>query len=175
MGAFCYTDAMKEMQLRTNPVALNVGIAKAGLWVLVTCALITVLFRTVIGIGSNVESYLLWALWVLLPGMWVIGSMIARDKWRKSSYSLTKDAVVVTKGNMVGGKSRQMYRYDAIIAVDVEQDLWGSRFGFGDVHLEIPRLGRRVILRAVNNPHEQTKQLKARVTQQSATQPLSGI
>lgn len=166
---------MKQLKLQTNIAGLNIAIAKAGLFVLFVCVVVTLAFRSVIGLGLSIEKYLLWALWVLLPGMWVIGSMIARDKWHKSSYTLTEDAVVVAKGNMMGGGSRQMYRYDAIIAVDVRQDVWGSRFGYGDVSLEIPRLDRRVILRSVSSPHEQTKQLKARVAQQSKGQPLSAI
>lgn len=156
-------------------MSLNVTIAKAGVSVLLICILVTVIFRSVLGLGLNIERYLLWALWVLLPGMWVIGSMLARDKWRKTSYKLTDDALVISRGGMMGGGNRQMYRYDAIIAIDVKQDMWGSRFGYGDVYVEIPRLGRHIVLRAVTEPNQQTKALKANVAQQSKSQPLNAI
>lgn len=172
---FRYTEVMNNAELRTNIMGLNVVIAKTGIAVLLICVFVTVIFRTVLGLGLNIERYILWALWVLLPGMWLIGSMIARDKWRKTSYKLTDDALVVSRGNMMGGGNRQMYRYDAIIAVDVKQDIWGSRYGYGDVYLEIPRLGRHVVLRAIAEPNEQTKALKSNVARQSQARPLNAI
>jgi hypothetical protein len=175
LARFRYTGAMKSTQLRTNIVGLNVSIAKAGMVTLATCVVVTVTFRSVIGLGLNIERYLIWALWVLLPGMWVIGSMIRRDKWRKSSYMLTDDALVVSSGNMLGGGNRQMYRYDAIISVNIRQGALGNRYGYGDVSLEIPRLGRDVVLQGIADPHMQIKELKSRISQHSQGQRLSAI
>ncbi len=175
MARFAILKTMSSKELQTNIKGLNVVVAKSGASVLIICVLVTVIFRSVLSLGLNIERYVLWGLWVLLPGMWVIGSMIARDKWRKSSYKLTDDALVISQGNMMGGANRQMYRYDAIIAVNIKQDVWGSRFDYGDIYIKIPRLGRDVVLRAVANPNEQIKPLKALVNQHSNTRPSPGI
>lgn len=163
---------MKESTLRTDLRALRVGTVKAGLIVLFTCVLITIVFRAFLGLGLNVERYLLWSMWVLLPGMWVIGSMIIRDKWRKTTYQLTNDALVIHKGSLGGGSNQQMYRYDAIIAVNVKQDFWGSKYGYGDVYLEIPRLGQHIQLRGICEPDKQAQALKANVARQGNARPL---
>lgn len=164
---------MGDAELRTNDMSLRVGIATTGLAVLGICLLLTVIFRAVLGLGTNIERYVLLALWILLPGMWILGSVMARRRWGKTSYKLTNDALVVIQTSTFGGKSRQLYRYDSIIAVDVEQDAWGSRHGYGDIYLEIPRLHKRVVLKAVMEPEKQTRELKARIAHRGRAQPLN--
>lgn len=166
---------MGDGELRTSDIGLRVRVATTGVAVLGICLFMTVVFRGVLGLGTNFERYVLLALWILLPAMWLLGSIMAQNKWRKTTYKLTNDALVITQGSTFGGKSRQLYRYDSIIAVDVEQDAWGSRNGYGDIYLDIPRLGRRVVLRGVMEPEKQTKALKARIAHRGQAQPLNAI
>lgn len=155
---------MKAIELSTNDNAVKVMIVKAGLVVLCTCILITLLFKTVLGLGLNVERYVLWSLWIILPGAWVLGSMIADDKSRKTAYVLADDALIIRSRGLFGPRSQRMYRYDVIAAVEVKQNSWGNRYNYGDIYLDVPRLHCTVILRAVSHPEEQALQIKARTT-----------
>lgn len=166
---------MGDAELRTNDMGLRVRIATAGVAVLGICLFMTIVFRDVLGLGTNIERYVLLALWVLLPAMWLIGSAMARSKWGKTTYKLTDDSLVVIQGNGFGGKSRQLYRYDSIISVDIEQDAWGTRHGYGDIYLQIPRLDKQIVLRGVMEPEKQTKALKARIAHRGQAQPLNAI
>jgi len=150
-------------QLPTNRHALKVLIAKTGVVAIGTCIVVTLVFR-VIGIGIRIENVFLFAMWLLIPGMWIGWTLYMQSQWDKTTYTLTADSVIVAKRGWTS-VVKQMYRYDSILSVTVRQDWAGTRHNYGDIQLEIPRLSKQVALRYISEPEKQVVELKALVAQ----------
>lgn len=162
-------------RIRTNITGLYVLFAKTGASVVGLCLVISVLFMQFIALGTRVEHYILLALWVLLPLMWAGWALALRAKWDKTSYALTDDAIVLSTKQLGGGGRKQLYRYDAILSVSASSGLWGGRYNYGDIALDIPRLDRQVMLRHVANPEDVAEQIKSHVAHHGTKRASAGI
>lgn len=145
--------------LPTDDRGLQVLFTKVGLAAIGLCVVVTLLFQTVIGLGTRLETYVLLALWIALPGMW-LGWVLATQN--KTRYFLANDAIEV-QTKLLTGVRKELFRYDTILGLTVRQDFWGKRYDYGDITLDTPQLGKHIVLKYIARPNAQVESLKSAV------------
>lgn len=131
----------------------------AGLLVIVLCFFISIVFIVLLNSRSNFVGYTLLLMWILLPGFWVIGSLLAYKRSLKNYYVAQKDNLMVVRSKL-GGTGTEYYRYDSMITISFQQSFFGKKYSYGDIIINIPRLDKKIILQNILNPAEQTNRLK---------------
>lgn len=111
------------------------------------------LFKIVVG-GYNGSRIITFLLVMVLTG---IASMIFYGKWQANHYLLRAEGIVVTWGFGDFSRKQKLYLYESIISVSINQNYFGKKYGYGDIHVTIPKLDRKLILRDITEP---TKQLR---------------
>lgn len=138
---------------------LRVQIIGSGIFILFICIVVSVLFASVLGMNTRIERFVLTLMWISLPLCWVGGSLLLLKKWRKSGYFYTKDSLIVRKATLFGSID-EMYRFDSMLSVQVRQGPIDKKGSYGTVVINIPKLGKDVVLHYVKNPQDQALKLK---------------
>lgn len=100
---------------------------------------------------------------LLIMGFAGLAAMIYHIKWHAVIYILRPEGIIV--GNSVGafGKKQKVYLYESIISASVNQNYFGNKYGYGDIHVTIPKLEKKLILKDVEIPDKQLEYLYARI------------
>ncbi len=142
---------------------IYVQVVSLALLLFFACAMITVFFG-LFSLGTEVGKFIFIMTWVISFLIWLIGSYLAFRHFKSTSYALTKDTLSVTKGGMFKSVT-DLYRYDSIISVHISQNLAGKTFGYSDLNIAIPKLGKDVVLSAVVEPLKQAEIIKQRISE----------
>lgn len=116
---------------------------------------------------TGIGTLLLGLTWIGLPIVWLISAWLAYLRDKKKGYFLTDDALIV-RGGGLASVHEELYRYDSMLAVSVNQGLVGKSGGYGTISITIPKLDTPVVLRYVMNPEAQAMKLKARISGQGS-------
>lgn len=149
-----------SLVIKSSKIALLIRILIAGLLVILLCFFVSIVFIVVLNLSSNFAGYTLLTLWILLPGIWVIGSLLAYKRSLKSSYVAQNDALKVVKPKFPGTDT-EYYRYDSIITISFYQSFFGKKFDYGNIVIHIPKLDKKIILQNVISPAQQTSKLNS--------------
>ena len=131
---------MEPLVLTRNPQAFRVQlffVAIATLFVgLIAAFVVGSFFKFAIGsyAGSRILTFLVI---VFISGF---ASMIAYIKWNSKEYRLSPEGIVVTGSVGALGKKQKIYLYESIISVSFNQNYFGAKYGYGDMHVTIPKL-----------------------------------
>lgn len=97
--------------------------------------------------------------------LFVIGfaAMIYYKKWLSIEYVLGPEAILVTKSNGAFGKKQKVFLYESIITASFNQNYFGRKYGYGDMHITIPKLEEKLILKDIDSPGNQLPFLQERI------------
>lgn len=92
-------------------------------------------------------------------------AMIYYIKWQSIEYLLGPEAILVTTSVGAVGKKQKVYLYESIISASFNQNIFGRKYGYGDMHITIPKLDQKLILKDVDRPGAQLPFLQDRIKQ----------
>ncbi|MFZ1361191.1 MAG: hypothetical protein WAS27_04165 [Candidatus Saccharimonadales bacterium] len=141
-------------------------IITSGIMVLFACLFVSFFFYRVVTFAPDVQSVLMWTLWLTLPPLWLIGSAVTLRKWPKATYVLTSDSLKISKKGWLGASSESLYRYDSILTLTMTKSPLGD---FGTITITLAQLSP-LTLRAVAQPRQNVEKIKAKV---SKSQPIT--
>jgi hypothetical protein len=163
---------MKEnVVLERNSKGINAQIVAAGAFTLLLCILITIFFTRVTGMDTRVEGWIVFLSWIILPLLWLVGSVAASKNLRQTQVVLGPDTLAVQKKSIFGTDT-QLYRYDSILSVHVKSGYLGKKYGYGTIALEIPKLNKPVVLDYISTPELHATNIKKEISSKSSTQSL---
>ncbi len=155
-------DSVSEgTKIATSKKVIYYNMAVLGLLLFSACAMMTIFFG-MFSLGTNAGLFIFIMMWVVCFFIWVIGSILAFRRYKSTQYILSKDALAVTKGAMFKSAT-DLYRYDSIMSVHISQNLAGKTFGYSDLVINIPKLGKDVTLNGVVEPLKQAEIIKKRI------------
>jgi hypothetical protein len=128
------------------------------------CGFATLFFWRFGHFRPRVAATLIALTWIVVPITWLIASAMTSRKWRKTSYVLSEDYLVVNKSSTFGGKKQRMYRYEAMISLRTEQSFGGKRHDYGTIHITMPRPEHEIVLPYVPDPERQAVFLKNQIS-----------
>lgn len=156
----------QEEVIPTNTAGIFVKIVLNAVGVVLFGVMVTVLFKTVLGFGTRVESLVLWLLWICLPLLWLVWSWLLVATQRKTTYKLAQDSIVVRKEGLFGA-TEQYYRYDSILTVEARRDLILGE-DYGSIILKVHRLPLPATLDNIHGPKEYAQRIKQLVATSGA-------
>jgi membrane protein YdbS with pleckstrin-like domain len=112
-------------------------------------ALLLFFFLAAMGSTASLGTYLI-VIGICLSVVDVTLLIYLLLQWQATSYSITDQAISVTKG--VLNRHTEIYKTDGIEAVEVEQSPLGKQLGYGTVSFFYPSLGKRIELFNISNP-----------------------
>jgi hypothetical protein len=139
------------------------------------CALLTAILAAIIMrliINMAIGTYLLSGVFTFVIVMFFAWAAIQTrsNKWHKTKYLLGQDSIIVTQPNGMFGVTQDVYLYESILSISFQQDYFGKKYGYGDIDISIPKLGKTLVLKSVVEPSKQLPHLKAQI-QQKADRP----
>lgn len=87
--------------------------------------------------------------------------MIGYYEWKSISYKLSPEGIIVSKSSGLFGKKRKVYLYESIISASYTQHYFGTKYGYGDIHIEIPKLEKQLVLKDVYDPSQYLPRIQA--------------
>lgn len=90
-------------------------------------------------------------------------TLIRYIKWQSVHYLLSPEGIVVTDSVGMLGKKQKIYLYESIITASVNQNFFGRKYGYGDIHLTIPKLEKKLMLKDLDQPASALTDLQARI------------
>lgn len=138
------------------------------LWFIAIGSLLVALFGAlVIGamftIASGGHGFSRILTFLIIMGFAGLAAMIYHIKWHAVEYILRPEGIIVGRSVGVFGKKQKVYLYESIITASVNQNYFGNRYGYGDIHVTIPKLEKKLILKDVEIPDKQIEDLYARI------------
>ena len=100
---------------------------------------------------------------LLVMGFAGVAGMIYHTKWHAIVYILKPEGIIVSNSVGAFGKKQKVYLYESIISASVNQGYFGNRYGYGDIHVTIPKLEKKLILKDVAIPEKHLEDLYARI------------
>lgn len=139
------------------------------------CAVLTAILAAIIMrfiMSMAIGTYLLSGLFTFVIVMlfaWT-AILIRNKKWENTKYLLGQDSIIVTRPSGMFGVTQDVYLYESILSISFQQDYFGKKYGYGDIDISIPKLGKTLVLKSVVEPSKQLPHLKAQI-QQKADRP----
>jgi hypothetical protein len=161
----------EKVELIKNPRGLKLRILVGAIAVVAIGLIVSCFFWFFVDMKAGTERFFVILTWLGLIGFWLFSSVTQWYSWQRSRYTLGEDALIVSKGKVVGG-SKHYYRYDSILDVKVEMNKLGMNGDFGDVWVNIPKLHRRIVLHDIDQPDKQVKRLKRVIAGSGETKAL---
>lgn len=146
---------MHPIELKRCPEAFKLqaySIMVVGFFVaLLTAILFGSIVNFVVGAydGSRILTFL------IVMAITSVAVTLAYYKWRDDKYVLTEEGILISSSLSPTKKKRKIYLYESIISVSCNQNYFGTKFNYGEIHVTIPKLEDKLILKDVENPEEQ--------------------
>ena len=106
-------------------------------------------------------------IWIMLLLGWGVTSVKLWFDWNVKRYEIAKDALIIHSKAGNWGTSKAIYRYESIISLKMTQGVMGKRFGYGDVHISIPKIEHDVVMNDIDHPVDQLSELQNRIRERS--------
>lgn len=160
-------DNSQRILLKRSKFSVNIQIIVSGilaiLLVIVAIYLLGVLFGWTPNEGRIVKAVVSM---VIIVG-WIVSSLKLWLNWNSKKYEITKDAFIVHGKSGKWGSSQAIYRYESIISIKMTQGFWGKKYNYGDVHLNIPKLDKELVMYDIERPIEQLQEVQKRINERS--------
>lgn len=146
---------MQQIELKRNPDAFKLQ----AYFIMVTTFFVAffsaILFGSIVHfvIGAYDGSRIITFLIIMLIGS--IAVLMAYLKWRDDKYILTDEGIMISSSLSPTKKKHKIFLYESIISVSSNQNYFGSKLGYGEIHITIPKLGEKLILKDIEEPDEQ--------------------
>lgn len=159
---------MQPILLKRSDTGLKMIIISTGIAALVLAFICTVI--TLIVVQSNTATMLLLLIvWIGLAVAWLGQAVYLWVTWRTEAYQLNEKSIIVQKKRGILGSEQSIYRYESILSVNLRQSYLGKKYHYGDITIEMPKAPEPVVLRHVDHPSEQLKELQGRVSARGAS------
>lgn len=149
--------------LKRSSKGLKVQIISLGVAALLLALLATWLLSVVFSITPFQGTTLKIITWVVFIGGWAITATRMWMDWNVKRYEIAQDAFIVHAKAGRWGTSQTIYRYESIISLRMTQGFLGKRYGYGDVHIKIPKLDDEVVMNDIDHPLEQLNEVQRRI------------
>ncbi len=154
--------------LKRSSKGLKVQIIALGVAALLLAIITTWLTSILFSWTPNQGRLLITLIWIFFIGGWSFTALKLWMDWNVKRYEIAKDAFIVHAKAGKWGSSQTIYRYESIISLKMTQGILGKRYGFGDVHITIPKLDGEVVMNDIDHPLEQLKEVQRRIGERSS-------
>lgn len=151
-----YSISMEDYQLPKSYGPLRRRLAITGVLTLLLCVVITLFLFFALDIPPFWRAMFVVLVWGGMIVLWALGALIARWVQSRTSYSLTKDSLCVSKYDWLGHKTQHLYRYDTILSIDSHTHAGGS---YGSLTIAMAQQ-RTISLVGLARPDEQARRIK---------------
>jgi len=167
---------MEEKELiRRSPLGLRMQIIVGGITAFFIAILVTWLVGFILGWTSSGGATTKRIVWIGLALAWAVGSLKLWFDWKMKRYEITKDSLIVHAKAGKMGSSQTIYRYESIISLRMTQGFLGKRYGYGDVHLTIPKIEGEVVMNDIENPLIQLAEIQKHMANKNQYAVTSGL
>jgi uncharacterized membrane protein YdbT with pleckstrin-like domain len=163
---------MEPTELKRNPDAFKIQ----AYFILVAAFFVGLLAAFIFGrmvhfmVGSYNGSRILALLTVLLVAC--ISILLSYSKWRNEEYVLTDEGIIISTSLTITKRKKKLYLYESIISASFSQSYLGSKFGYGEIHITMPKLGEKLIMKDVASPELQLNKLQKFISQKTGKNNL---
>ena len=155
--------------LHRSRAGLETKVISAGIAALVLGLIAMIAFSLMFSWTQYQGWFLIAGSWLILFFGWGYTAIRSKIRWDRVRYEITPESIIIyEKAGKLGG-SKTVYRYESIISVRMTQDYLGKRYGFGDVHIVIPKLDKELILKDIEQPDKQLNSLQANIEARGST------
>ena len=126
---------------------------------ILSAAVFGAFFKLALG-GYNGTRALTFLAVLFLAG---VASMIYYGRWQANTYELRSEGIVVNTGFGNFSRKQKLYLYESIISVSFNQDYFGKKYGYGNVHVTIPKLEKKLILEDIEKPDQNLSALQIHI------------
>ena len=160
---------MEVKLLHRSRAGLESKIISAGVVALILGIAATIVISVMFSWTKYQGWFLIAGSWLILFFGWGYTAIRSKIRWDRVRYEITPESIIIyEKAGKLGG-SKTVYRYESIISVRMTQDYLGKRYGFGDVHIVIPKLDKELILKDIEQPDKQLNSLQANIEARGST------
>lgn len=110
--------------------------------------------------GYNYSRILTFLIVIFIAGF---ALMIAYSRWLGTHYDLTPEGIVVATGFGNFANKRKIFLYESIISASFNQNYFGKKYGYGDMHITIPKLEQKLILKDIEDPGDKLPYLQQHI------------
>ena len=157
----------ERVLIKRSPKGLRAQIITSGIVIVIGALFASWLTGKLFGWAPNEGQTIKIFIWVFLIGAWIISSLKLWADWNVKRYEIGKDSLIVHAKAGKWGSAQTIYRYESIISLRMTQGFWGKRFGYGDVHLTIPKLEKDVVMNDIEDPLVQLAEVQKRMGEKS--------
>ncbi|MBP9820846.1 PH domain-containing protein [Candidatus Saccharibacteria bacterium] len=160
---------MEAKLLHRSRSGLESKIISTGVIALILGLAATIVISIMFSWTKNQGWFLIAGTWLILFFGWGYTAIRSKIRWDRVRYEITPESIIIyEKAGKLGG-SKTVYRYESIISVRMTQDYLGKRYGFGDVHIVIPKLDKELVLKDIDRPDQQLNSLQANIEARGST------
>ena len=156
--------------LKRSSKGLKAQVIALGIAALLLAILTTLLTSILFSWTPNQGRILITIIWIFFIGGWGFTALKLWMDWNVKRYEIAKDAFIVHAKAGRWGTSQTIYRYESIISLKMTQGFLGKRYGFGDVHIAIPKLEGEVVMNDIDHPLEQLQEVQKRIGERTTGQ-----
>lgn len=164
-----YTDTMEEelAPIKRSPRGLQAQLALSAVTLMIIGLIITAILGRIFSWTTGGGATLIGICWLVLLLAWVVGACKLWFDWKARHYEIGEDTLVFHAKAGGWGSAETVYRYESIISVRMTQGFLGKQFGYGNLHITIPDLKEELVMRDVEDPKRQMRDLRARIEERS--------
>jgi len=155
---------MQNIELKRNSDAFKIQ----AYFIMVVAFFVALLAAIIFGsmvhfvVGSYDGSRIITFLIVMLIAG--ISVLLAYYKWRDEKYILTDEGIIISSSLTLTKRKKKLFLYESIISASFTQDYLGTKFGYGEIHITMPKLGEKLIMKDVDAPELQLPKLQKFIT-----------
>jgi hypothetical protein len=84
---------------------------------------------------------------------------------QKISYSISATSLSVITSSLFGNKQKQIHSIAALTSITIDQSSFGTRYSYGDIVLNLDRLGvnEQIVLKNIEHPNAVVKDIRSKV------------
>lgn len=153
----------EKILLKRSSDGLRIQIIGLGILALLLALLGSWLVGKLFGWTSNDGSILKIIIWVVIIGAWLLTSLELWLDWSIKRYEIANEALIVHARAGRWGTAQTIYRYESIISIRMTQGLLGKQFGYGDIHVSIPKIDHDIVMNDIDHPVEQVAEIQKRI------------
>lgn len=160
---------MESVHLHKNPAAFRVtliaGAIGASIVGIMAAIVVGGFFKLVLG-DYNYSRILTFLIVIFIAGFFL---MIMYGRWKGTHYDLTPEGIVVATGFGDFANKRKIFLYESIITASFNQNYFGKKYGYGDLHVTIPKLEKTLVLKDIDDPSSKLPYLQKHIKNKSGS------
>ena len=93
-----------------------------------------------------------------------ISVLLSYYKWRDEKYTLTNEGIIISTSLTLTKRKKKLFLYESIISASFTQNYFGTKFGYGEIHITMPKLHEKLVMKDVEAPELQLPILQKFIT-----------